>query len=278
MQEAAVKLNAANNKLARRDADLMLAHVLSIEPMGLPLFNDTVSAEQLATFQEMIERRLTGEPVAYIIGEQGFWSLDFYVNEHILIPRPDTELLVETGIQYLRELATPSIADLGTGSGCILLSILSELVNATGLGADLSAQVLKLAQRNAIRHGLDARARFIQSDWFKGFAENEPFDLIVSNPPYIPAGDIKGLMKDVRDFEPLIALEGGIDGLDCYRHISRQAPGYLAKNGHLAFEVGVGQSADVCAIMEAEGYGSITIYPDLAGISRVVIGKNSQES
>ncbi len=278
LQEATAKFAAADNTLARRDADLMLAHVLSIEPISLPLFSDTVSAEQLTTFREMIERRLTGEPVAYIVGEQGFWSLDFYVNEHTLIPRPDTELLVEIGLQYLREIATPSIADLGSGSGCILLSILLELRGATGLGVDLSAEALKVAQRNANRHGLEARARFIQSDWFAGFEESEAFDLIVSNPPYIPVGDIGGLMKDVRNFEPVSALDGGADGLDCYRHISRHASSYLAENGHLAFEVGAGQSADVCAIMEAESYADARVFLDLAGISRAVIGKKPQES
>jgi len=278
IEEAASKLSAKGNILARRDADLMLAHILSIEPMGLPLFNDAVSTEQQTAFWGMVERRLTGEPVAYIVGEQGFWSLDFYVNEHTLIPRPDTELLVEIGLQYLREVATPFIADIGSGSGCILLSLLSELGGAWGLGVDLSAEALKVAQRNANRHELEARARFIHSDWFEGFEEGEAFDLIVSNPPYIPAGDIAGLMKDVKDFEPASALDGGTDGLDCYRQISRQAPGYLTESGHLAFEVGAGQSVDVRAIMVAVGYADIRVYPDLAGISRVVIGKKPQES
>lgn len=278
IQDAAAQLAAKGNTLARRDADLMLAHVLSIEPMSLPLFNDTVSVGQQAIFRGMVERRLKGEPVAYIVGEQGFWSLDFYVNEHTLIPRPDTELLVEVGLQYLSEVATPSIVDLGSGSGCILLSLLSERDDASGLGVDLSAEALKVAARNANRHCLEARVRFMQGDWFGGLPEGQVFDLIVSNPPYIPAGDIVGLMKDVKDFEPTSALDGGADGLDYYRLISRQAPGHLAESGHLAFEVGAGQSVDVCAIMKAVGYADISVYPDLAGISRVVIGKKPQES
>lgn len=277
-QSAAAALAETGNPMARRDADLMLAHVLSIEPVSLPLFSEAVSNTQQANFQEMVDRRLAGEPVAYIVGEQGFWSLDFYVDENTLIPRPDTELLVEAGLKSIGDLEAPSVADLGCGSGCILLSILSDHAGASGVGADFSAGALSVAQRNASRHGLDRRASFIESDWFDSFGSCADFDLIVSNPPYIPAAEIAHLMRDVRDYEPISALEGGADGLDCYRRISRDALGFLAESGCLAFEVGIHQSSSVCSILGELGYREVKVFPDLAGINRVVIGKKPQES
>lgn len=275
---AAATLAAIGNSLAQRDSDLLLAHILSIEPAAIPLYTAAVSNDQQARFQTMIDRRLTGEPVAYIIGEQGFWSLDFYVNQHTLIPRPDTELLVEVGLKSITSLARPTVADLGCGSGCILLSILSDHAGASGVGADISSAALDVARRNATRHDLAARTDFVESDWFSNIERGVRFDLIVSNPPYIPASDITRLMKDVRDFEPTSALDGGADGLDCYRVISQGALDHLAKNGYLAFEVGVNQSAAVCSIMQALDYREIEVYPDLAGIDRAVIGKKPQES
>lgn len=278
VQEAAAILAATGNSLARRDVDLMLAHVLSIEPAAIPLFAAGVSADQLTVFQKMVDRRLTGEPVAYIIGEQGFWSLDFYVNQHTLIPRPDTELLVDVGLKSIANLSQATVADLGCGSGCILLSILFDHDGASGVGADFSPMALDVARRNANRHGLAARAQFIESDWFSGFEGDVRFDLIVSNPPYILTGDIADLMEDVRDFEPTSALDGGPDGLECYRRVSQCAVDHLAENGQLAFEVGIGQCSDVCLIMDAVGYCDIEVFRDLADIDRVVIGKKPQES
>lgn len=274
---ASNKLKKQGNELARRDADLMLAHILAIEPARIPLFNNPISKSQLSLFEQMIDRRIAGEPVAYIIGEQGFWTLDFYVNQHTLIPRPDTELLVEVGLSAVEKIAEPHIADLGTGSGCILLSILSERAQMTGVGVDISVGALDVAKRNAERHGLGTRARFMESDWFDGLVD-EQFDLIVSNPPYIPADDICDLMPDVRDYEPASALNGGHDGLDDYRCISERAISCLVEEGFLAFEVGIGQFAEVSSIMESKGYAEIRIFPDLAGINRVVLGKKPQES
>lgn len=274
---ASNELRKNGNALARRDADLILAHILEIEPAHISLFSDPIPADKLALFEEMVDRRLTGEPVAYIVGEQGFWTLDFYVNKHTLIPRPDTELLVEIGLKAIEGITKPRIADLGTGSGCILLSILSESGTSTGVGVDVSPDALDIARRNAERHGLNARAQFIQSDWFEGLA-GEKFDLIVSNPPYIPAEDIAGLMSDVRDFEPASALNGGQDGLDYYRQISSHANRFLMENGYLAFEVGIGQFADVSSIMEDCGYTDIQVFPDLAGVNRAIIGKKPKES
>lgn len=272
---AANKLRESGNPLARRDAELLLAHILAIEPSALPLFSKPISEGQSALFDEMIDRRLTGEPVAYITGVQGFWSLDFCVNQHTLIPRPDTELLVEMGLKAIDGITAPRVADLGTGSGCILLSVLSEHDQATGIGADISTQALKVAQRNAGLHGLASRAQFIQSDWFSELSDMQ-FDLIVSNPPYIPAGDIGALMRDVRDFEPIGALEGGNDGLDFYRRISVHAAEYLELDGFLALEVGVDQFADVSSLLALQGYRGIQVFPDLAGVNRVVMAKKPQ--
>ncbi len=273
VRAADAKFASVGNPLARRDADLLLSHVLGVNPSRLPLHQDALSNEAITQFWQMVDARLTGKPVAYITGEQEFWSLTFAVNEHTLVPRPDTETLVSVGLDSIMDVHSPTILDLGTGSGCVLLSLLHERGDATGLGIDLSAAALDIAQQNADNHNLSARVRLIQSDWFDGVPADMLFDLIVSNPPYIPAGDIDTLMPDVRDFEPVSALEGGDDGLECYREIASSAPLKLPQGGILAVEVGIDQAQAVSDLFAKSGLQISGVRQDLAGVDRVVFAK-----
>lgn len=273
LRGASEKLAAVGNACARRDAELLLAHIAGVEPSRLPLVSSPISEPQQRQFQAFLERRLAGEPVAHIVGEQAFWSLEFHVTPATLVPRPDTETLVEMGLAAAENIEAPRILDIGTGSGCILLSLLHELPDASGVGLDISADALAVAERNAARHGLGGRVDLLESDLLAALPDASWFDLIVSNPPYIPSDDIADLMADVRDHEPLNALDGGADGLDFYRKIAEQAPLYLKAGGMLAVEVGIHQAADVAALWLDQGLASIDIRRDLGGIERVVSGK-----
>lgn len=276
LQAATGKLEAAGNDLAKLDAEYLLAYLLGCERMALYGKPVDLSVSKQLQYDALISRRMTGEPVAYITGTQGFWTLDLKVNEHTLIPRPDTETLVDVVLKRVNNSAT-TVLDLGTGSGCILLSLLSEWQEATGYGVDVSDGALKVARDNARNCGIGDRAMFTQSDWFSAVEMPEGgFSVIVSNPPYIPATDIDGLMPDVRDFEPLSALDGGIDGLNPYRIITGSAGIFLASDGVLAVEVGIHQAADVAALFAENGLQDIEITKDLGGIARVVSGKNSK--
>ncbi len=266
-------LKKSGNPMAQRDAQLLLEHVLNTNISSMLLSQTLPSQIHQQSFRRLIERRLTGEPVAYIVGEQAFWSLDFHVDRNTLIPRPDTETLVEIGLERLEAIKTPLIADLGTGSGCILLSLLDELAGAGGIGIDQSNLALDVAKRNAARHGLSDRVDFVISDWFESVSDDRVFDLIVSNPPYIESGQIDGLMKDVKQFEPNCALDGGADGLDCYRAIAVQSRDRLTEEGVLAVEVGKGQALDVGMLFEQAGYRDVSMHKDLTGVQRVVVAK-----
>ncbi|WP_262693049.1 peptide chain release factor N(5)-glutamine methyltransferase [Kordiimonas aquimaris] len=270
-------LAGKGNPNAQRDAEVMLAHVLSVAPSHLPLINESMSIADYQVFQHMIERRLTNEPVAYITGRQSFWTGEFIVDEHTLIPRPDTETLVEVGALALKGINDGQVLDIGTGSGCVLLSILSEAESSTGVGIDVSEGALAIAAQNADENNLNARTRFILGDMFEPFngEKLQKADLIVSNPPYIPTQDIDDLMDDVRDYEPLSALDGGADGYDFYRRIANESALYLKIGGILAVEVGFDQAQTVRALFEAVGFKDILINQDLNGIDRVVSGKNS---
>jgi release factor glutamine methyltransferase len=225
---------------------------------------------EIRRFNDLVMRRAAGEPIAYIVGEQEFWSLPFKVNEHTLIPRPDTETLIEASCKYIPDEEL-TILDIGTGSGCILLSILSEKPNASGIGIDQSEGAILVAQENAGALSLGERASFQVTDIFDDWA-GERFDMVVSNPPYIPSGDLAGLMKDVKDYEPETALNGGSSGLIFYERIIALAPEILKEDGLLAFEVGIHQAEDVAAIMDDNGFFDIFLHEDLAGVQRVVTG------
>ena len=252
-----------------------MGHTLGLDLTGLisaaqrPLTPD--ESTRLAAFAR---RRLADEPVARIIGEKEFWGLPLQLSSATLVPRPDTETVVELALELVRagSLDRPlRIADLGTGSGAILLALLSELPAAQGYGTDISEDALRTAASNAARAGLSDRAAMIACDYATGLSG--PFDLIVSNPPYIRTADIDGLAAEVRDFDPPAALDGGADGLDAYRALIPQAANLLAPGGWLVVEAGQGQSGAIEAFMTNAGLTpSASPRPDLAGIPRAVAG------
>ncbi len=273
------QIEEAGSVTARSDAEILAAHALNIPRNQLYfMFDHMLNSGEYALIKTFYDRRALLEPVAYITGVQEFWSLDFKVTPSTLIPRPDSEILVEAVLKYLKATGginqKRTILDLGTGTGCILLSLLSECPNAIGIGVDVTTDAVQLAKDNAHNLGLGDRTQFRQSDWFDAVeAPNGGFDVIVSNPPYIPLPDMDLLMPDVKNFEPTLALLGGHDGLEMYRSIIKRAGSYLASNGCLAFEVGVNQVKAVAGLMQSEGFRNPTIENDLGGIARVVLAK-----
>ena len=259
------------------DARLLIGAALGLDHTGLATqAHRTVTCHEAEIIASHAARRIAHEPVARILGHKEFWGLDLELSNATLVPRPDTETLVEAALEILRrESRTDAplrIADIGTGSGAILLALLSELPSATGIGTDINPAALDTAKANAARLSLAGRVSFIACDYAGGLAG--PFDLIVSNPPYIRSADIAALDPDVRDHDPALALDGGTDGLDAYRAIMPQAAGLLAPEGLLIVEVGHDQSADVSALMRMAGL--TLLHPpkaDLAGIHRAVIGR-----
>jgi release factor glutamine methyltransferase len=230
------------------------------------------AAGDAGQLEKLIGRRLAGEPVDRVTGRRGFWTLDLKVTPDVLSPRSDTETVVRAALEDVTARkatqAALRILDLGTGSGAIVLALLAALPSATGLGIDISERALATARENAERNGLSDRVSFRTGDWFAG-VEGQ-FDIIVSNPPYIPAAEIGGLAPEVRDFDPHLALDGGVDGLEPYRIILGQIMPYLAQDGFLVLEFGQGQGPDVQAIARAGGFKSVRFSDDFNGIQRVI--------
>ncbi|MFC0238827.1 peptide chain release factor N(5)-glutamine methyltransferase [Rhodopseudomonas telluris] len=257
------------------DARLLIGEVTGLDLTGLVSQADRLltppEAERLAAFAA---RRLAGEPVARILGTREFWGLPLKLGPDTLVPRPDTETVVEVALEFLRAEARsqPRILDIGTGSGAILLALLSECRGATGVATDINFATLHIARANAGALGLADRAGFVSCDYVS--ALSGPFDLIVSNPPYIPAADIAALDTEVRDHDPRRALDGGPDGLEAYRRIAPESVRLLRPGGALVVEIGQGQSDDVAALMRAAGL-TVVEPPraDLAGVLRVVSGR-----
>jgi release factor glutamine methyltransferase len=272
----AAQLKAADIESAELDARILTGHALGLDLTGLiSAAQRRLTPGESARLEACAGRRLAGEPVARIPGEKEFWGLPLKLSSATLVPRPDTETVVELALELLRaggNLDRPlRIADLGTGSGAILLALLSELRAARGFGTDISEAALHTASANAVRAGLAERAAFVACDYASGLTG--PFDLIVSNPPYIRTADIDGLAVDVRKYDPLAALDGGADGLDAYRALIPQAAGLLAPGAALVVEAGQGQSGPIEALMRAAGLmPAIAPKADLAGIPRAVAG------
>lgn len=276
LKAAEARLAGAGIETARLDAEILMAHVLGCPRMALyGKLTAAVPQQVLSEFDALLSRRQTCEPVAYITGEQEFWSLPFKVTPDTLIPRPDTETLVETVLRQMDGLPVRRVLDLGTGSGCILLSLLSEIHQAQGVAVDISAGALSVAKENAVSLDLQERVEFFQGSWFSPLDKQAQFDVIVSNPPYIPSQDVADLMSDVRLYEPGSALDGGEDGLGPYRLIADQAPAFLAPGGLLAVEVGIHQAGDALALFDAAGLVGTGKVKDLGGVERVVYGKKS---
>ncbi|KJC60267.1 SAM-dependent methyltransferase [Bradyrhizobium sp. LTSPM299] len=268
------RLQAAGNDSAELDARLLVGAALDLDLTGMIISaNRTLTAAELDHLEALAQRRLAGEPVARILGMREFWGLPLKLSAATLVPRPDTETVVERALELLRAdraIDRPlRLADLGTGSGAILLALLSELPNARGFGTDISTDALAMARENAARLGLADRAMFIACDYAAGLSG--PLDLIVSNPPYIRSADIAGLATEVRVHDPRAALDGGADGLDAYRALIAQSAGLLAPNGVLVVEAGQGQSGDIDALMTAAGLTTTGLpRADLTGIPRAV--------
>ena len=271
------RLTAANIDSAELDARTLIGAALDLDLTGLiASAARTITPSQATRLDEYVTRRLAGEPVARIVGQKEFWGLPLKLSAATLVPRPDTETVVERALEILRTEGAQHralrIADLGTGSGAILLALLSELPNAVGIGTDISADALATAEANAARLGLADRAGFIRCNY--AIALSGAFDLIVSNPPYIRTGDIAALAVEVRAHDPVLALDGGADGLAAYRALIPQSAALLAPGGALVVEAGQGQSGAIETLMTGSGL-TVDGRPktDLAGIFRAVAGR-----
>ena len=254
----------------RLDAEVLLAHLLGIDRMGLYLNYDTPLKEgERSIYRDMIQRRTAGEPVAYIIGHKEFWSMKFEVSPESLIPRPETEHLVEAAVRIGKGLRPPlRVLEIGHGCGAVAIALATELAEAQIVAMDISPGAQSLAQKNAAAHGVGERIQFVLGDLYP--PRQEPFGLICSNPPYIPTGEILHLAPELRDYEPLTALDGGEDGLRFLRDIVQGAPDFLIERGWLLLEMGKGQDSQVSAMLQERGFSHIDLIPDYAGVKRVI--------
>ena len=259
----------------RLEARLLLSRAagLSVEQL-IADGNEAAPAVVAASLRELTARRIQREPMAHILGEREFWGLPFKVSSDVLVPRPDSETLIEAALALMPNRHRPwHILDLGLGSGCLLLTLLREFPGAYGVGFEVSVPALAVAEANAAALKVQARARLILCDWRQpGWADRlgGPFDLLVANPPYIEAGDIDGLMPEVSRFEPRLALDGGLDGLAAYRIIAAAAPHLVSPGGRVLLEAGLGQAPEIYGIFQGIGFVAEAPWKDLGGIDRVV--------
>jgi release factor glutamine methyltransferase len=273
LNSIANRLAAVGIDTAALDTRVLVAHALELPIESLVRDAQRVLVvNEIEAIDALVKRRESREPVSHIMGTRGFWKHEFIVTKDVLTPRPDSETMIE-GLLKLRpeKNASFTLLDLGTGSGCLLLSSLAEYPNAHGIGVDKSEAALTVARANAERLKLSSRASFIQSDWCQSLDKNLRADVVLMNPPYIPTQDISVLEKEVRDHEPHLALDGGDDGLDDYRKIFSQLSLYLSNHPLILIEVGVNQANDVAEIGRTNGMKLNSILPDLADIDRIVV-------
>lgn len=256
---------------ARLDAELLLGHVRKKERLQLYLdFEKIVAQKQLTQYRELVTKRFQRIPVSYLINNKEFRSLDFYVDENVLIPRPETEVLVETVLKD--KSGNRKLLDIGTGSGVIAISIAKERDDWEIFATDLLPEVIEVAKRNARKHGLEGRINFLQGDLFKPINSNICFDWIVSNPPYIAIDEFDDLMPEVRDHEPRVALDGGEDGLDLIRSLIGEGSSFLGTEGKIAIEIGVNQGSAVKMLLENNpAYTECDIVQDYSDNDRVIV-------
>jgi release factor glutamine methyltransferase len=269
---------------ARLSAELLLAHVLGMPRIKLYIeFNRELSDKQLTGFRELVQRAANEEPIAYLTGKAHFFNLEFDVTRDVLIPRPDTETLVENVLQLARHqsgLESPRVLDLCTGSGCIAAAIAHHLKSATIVATDLSAKAIEIARQNVKKLGLEERVNVEQGDLFEPISklvDPRPFDLIVSNPPYIPTGQIETLDRSVRDYEPISALDGGLDGLAFHRRILAEAPGRIVAGGHVFLEIAFDQGEAAMQVAEEHlsHFAEPRLLKDFGGRDRVLTMKRA---
>ncbi len=256
----------------RLDAELLVAHALGQRRVALYMDLDRPLADaELAAIRELVKRRRAREPIAYIVGEREFWKRAFEVSRSVLVPRPDTEILVSSALPLLPNDREARVLDLCTGSGILAVTLAAERPRVRAVATDLSAEALEVARRNAARHGVGDRVDFRLGDLFDAVRGEPPFDLVVSNPPYIPTAEIETLDADVRAYEPRMALDGGADGFELHRRLASGAASYLAPGGSLLVEVGMGQAPQLEKTLAAAGpYGEVRSVLDYGGIARVV--------
>ena len=268
---AADRLEASGISEPRREASSLIANAIGRDRVFLVAHPEYILTEREAVaVDEFISRRSAREPFQYIVGRQEFYALDFLVNPSVLIPRPETELLVERAIDHLRKIEEPRFCEIGVGSGCISISVLSNVPNATAVAADISEAALAVAAANAQRHNVIDRLELIRSDLFDGLPRG-PYHAILSNPPYIPSNEIAGLQPEVRDFEPVNALTDGSSGIEILRKIIHGAPERLIEGGLLMLEIGAGQFEIVDRIFDRSIWRSVDVILDLQQIPRTVI-------
>ncbi len=273
-----LKLASERLRVASVSNDVLDAQTLLAEALGkdrtylIVNFNEQLGEDLLAAYFNLIERRSAGEPLQYITGHQQFFGLEFEVTSDVLIPRPETELIVEETIRLVEEqkLNAPTIVDVGTGSGCIAVTLARELLNARIFACDISTAALNVARKNAARHELQNRIEFIESDLLAAFPQAPFADFILSNPPYIAAHELPTLQREVRDWEPNTALTDHGDGLSFYRRLLADAPACLNPGGHLICELGFGQSEAVWAMAASLGWSEVRLLDDLQGIPRTI--------
>jgi release factor glutamine methyltransferase len=271
IREVSLELEDAGIPEAEREAELIVTHISGIDRVRLWRDRPSLDPEDIKKIEQALERRVQREPIQYILGEVEFWGLSISVGPGVLIPRPETEMLGEEALKHIDRQAVRDVLDLCTGSGCLALALAKELPVATVTGTDISETALDQAGRNAIINGI-ANIRFIHGYLF-GPVEGKRFDLIVSNPPYIPSDDIDILQPEVSQYEPREALDGGDDGLDFYRAILKEVPAHLRAGGYLLLELGIGQADAVAALAETAGLRILAIRKDLAGIERVLVAR-----
>ena len=275
LMQASQKLKNVGVGEYQLDAQLFMMKATGFTKVQLFTKNDyCLNSNESEEFWDMVEKRAKRIPTQYIIGRCQFMGLDFFVSNAVLIPRPDTEILVETVLEYKKNYGINSIMDIGTGSGCIPISLLHYGVN-NAVAVDISTEAIEVAKKNATLNNVVDKIQFIKSNLFDALGEEYygQFDAIVSNPPYIARKVIEGLMLEVKDNEPIIALDGGNDGLDFYREIIPKGKKYLSGKGWMFFEIGYDQGVAVSNLLKAEGFGEIEVIKDLAGLDRVVLGK-----
>jgi release factor glutamine methyltransferase len=271
LREAAEQLRGHEIHEPRREAALLLGHILRRDrAFVFAHIDEDLSPEQLEVLGGLVSRRGGGEPLQYITEHQEFFKLDFEVTPDVLIPRPETELVVEGALDVLPRDRQSEFVDVGTGSGCLAISILHEHRKTEAIAIDLSTRALQVAERNAERHGVADRLRLLESDLLAALPADQIFDLIVSNPPYISSDDMEHLQREVQR-EPRRALEGGRDGLDIVRRLIREAFTHLKKGGHLIFEFGLGQDAAIRELVDRDVWELIEVRKDLQQIPRTII-------
>jgi len=269
--EASRTLLNAGVPEARREAASLLGHLIRKDRTFLiSQAEHQLTSEELQIFRATVERRAAGEPLQYITGQQDFYGRVFRVTPDVLIPRPETELLVETALELTKDGA-PFICDVGTGSGCIAISLLCEQISARAIAVDVSTAALSIAKQNANQLGVTDRIELLNSDCFDSVPTTYRFDLVISNPPYVDQDIVPGLQREVRDHEPLIALTPGPDGLTIIRRLLAEAPQRLRENGFLLLEIGFNQGAAVENLVDRSVWKLIEIRPDLQGIPRIVV-------